>query len=242
VAPEKHLRIGIDLDNTLACYDRVFVALARERGLLAPGGTPPSRIELRQRLRREGREDLWTEMQGVAYGPRMAEVEPFAGVVDFVARCADLGAQVFIISHRTRYPYRGEPHDLHAAARAWLERQGFIGHNDSAIAAADVFLELDRRRKLQRIATLRCTSFVDDLPEIFEDEDFPRSARPILFDPDGGWKGRVAIARATSWNEIAALILGDTPGDAAGEGADMMSGPHVASTCASKAGAMRKRR
>jgi len=33
---------------------------------------------------------------------------------------------VFIISHRTRHPFIGEPHDLHAAALSWLERQGFF--------------------------------------------------------------------------------------------------------------------
>lgn len=210
MAADTRLRIGIDLDNTLACYERLFADLARERGLLSARATP-SRVELRNRLRREGHEEIWTQMQGEAYGPRMRDAEPFAGALDFVARCREAGGQVFIVSHRTRRPYRGKRHDLHAAATDWLERHDFIGRRGSGLRRANVFLEPTWQRKLGRIAALRCTHFIDDLREILEHERFPAAAVPILFDPAGAAKRDVKVTRARSWSDIAALIL-ESPG------------------------------
>lgn len=196
------LRIGIDLDNTLVCYERLFAELAREHGLPA---TAANRIELRDRLRLAGQEDLWTEMQGEAYGPRMRDAEPFAGALDFVERCAADGAEIFIVSHRTPYPYRGARHDLHAAARDWLARHGFVG--TTRIAIDNVFLEVDRPQKLGRIVALRLTHFIDDLPEVLADEQFPRATTQILFDPGGAWSGTLSCARASSWDDVGALIF-----------------------------------
>jgi hypothetical protein len=207
VAADGGLRIGIDLDNTLACYESLFADLARERGLLSARAAP-SRVELRNRLRREGQEEAWTEMQGEAYGPRMRDAEPFAGAVEFVARCIEGGAKVFIVSHRSRHPYRGKRHDLHAAANDWLARHRFVGRGGVGLTRRNVFLEPEWQRKLARISTLGCTHFIDDLREILEHERFPQSVVPILFDPTGASKRQARIARADSWSDVATLIFG----------------------------------
>ena len=53
----------------------------------------------------------------------------FPAVLEFFDRCRRSGREVFIISHRTRYPFLGERHDLHQAARDFLAVHGF---NDPA--------------------------------------------------------------------------------------------------------------
>jgi len=206
VVARRPIRIGIDLDNTLVCYERLFLALAQERGLVPPDVTL-SRIEVRNRLRAEDREHLWTELQGEAYGPRMQDAVPFDGALEFLARCKDAGATVFIVSQRTRHPYRGARHDLHDAALQWLEGRGFVGRDGTGLPRANVLFKRTPGDKLTAIAALDCNHFVDDLPELLGDDRFPASTVPILFDPTGAWPAS-RVTRAASWNEVAALIFG----------------------------------
>ena len=100
------MRIGIDFDNTIVCYDGLFHRLARERNLIGPD-VRPLKGEVRDYLRRIGREDAWTELQGYAYGCRLVEAEPFPGAREFLARCRQQGIECLIISHKTRRPFAG---------------------------------------------------------------------------------------------------------------------------------------
>ena len=161
--------VGLDFDNTIACYDTLFHRLAVERGLIDPDHAA-DKTAIRDRLRAEGREDDWTQMQGLAYGPRIVEAEPFPGAVDCIAALMGAGVVTFIVSHKTRTPYRGEPHDLHAACRRFLEVHGI---SPALIAAERVFLEPTKAAKISRIRGLACTHFVDDLPEFLAEPTFP---------------------------------------------------------------------
>src|SRR5260221_9194382 len=96
--------VGLDFDNTIVCYDRLFHKLARERGLI-PESVPANKGAVRDYLRSIDRENDWTEMQGIGYGPRIAEAEPFPGVHDFLNACKTPGVRVAIISHKTKHPY-----------------------------------------------------------------------------------------------------------------------------------------
>lgn len=206
VTANSAVRIGIDLDNTIVCYDEVFGALARCRGIIGSDNRS-GRIALRDELRAGGREDVWTELQGEAYGDRMDAAPPFAGAREFVEECARHDVAVFVVSHRTRQPYRGPASDLHAAARHWLVEQGFVG--SAALTPDRVFLELTRDDKMRRIRTLRCTHFVDDLPELLTDPAFPKMTIPILFDPHDA-HGPTALRRLHSWAEAMHIILGES--------------------------------
>ena len=64
------MRIGIDFDNTIACYDGVFHAAALERGLI-PADLGRDKNSVRDHLNGAGRKDDFTELQGYVYGARM---------------------------------------------------------------------------------------------------------------------------------------------------------------------------
>src|SRR5882672_139284 len=119
------LVIGVDFDNTIVSYDALFHKVGCERGWFG-AEIPVNKSDVRNYLRRVGREDDWTEMQGYVYGARMAEAAMFPGVKEFLRACRVGGHAVSIISHKTRAPFRGEQYDLHRAAIAWLEQQGFF--------------------------------------------------------------------------------------------------------------------
>jgi hypothetical protein len=176
--------IGLDFDNTIVCYDQAIIKLSQ-----SIPGLPPSirrtKLGLRDHLRATGREAEWTAFQGTLYGPGMELAEPFEGALETMLQLIADRHRLVIISHRSRAPYAGPPHDLHAAARSWtakrLQSLGlFLSTLDHANAVN--FLET-REEKIAMIGKLACDVFVDDLPEVLNDEHFPFQTMPVLFDP-----------------------------------------------------------
>src|SRR5688572_5466286 len=154
--------IGVDFDNTIVCYDELFHRVAVERGLVPPE-TPARKSEIRDRLRRGGREEAWTGLQGHVYGPGMADAPAFPGVMEFFARAIQAGLSLTIISHKTRNPVIGPAHDLHQAARDWLARRGFFDPAKIGLLPDRVHFGATRQEKIQLIVQAGCTHFIDDL-------------------------------------------------------------------------------
>lgn len=200
--------IGVDLDNTIVCYDELLRAVALESGLI-PETVPVSKAAVRDWLRRAGREDLWIELQGLVYGAGMPEARPFPGALEFFARCRELQVPVSIISHRTRHPYLGRQYDLHQAAQTWLAAHGFYDPGRIGLHADRVHLELTKEDKVARIAASGCSHFIDDLPEFLNSPAFPSGVERILFDPAGLHADCSTIRRAASWAAIERLLLPD---------------------------------
>jgi FMN phosphatase YigB (HAD superfamily) len=198
--------VGLDFDNTIVRYDRLFHRLAVERGLIPPG-VPVTKQAVRDYLRAADREADWTELQGIAYGPRITDAEPFPSVKSFLARCTSAGVRVAVVSHKTRRPYRGAEHDLHAAAHAFLAAHGFYETSDTGLSPDHVFLELTLAAKLGRVGSLGCAAFVDDLPEVLAEPAFPAGVRKVLFDPAGTHSDDPAYTRVTSWAGCEDAIL-----------------------------------
>jgi FMN phosphatase YigB (HAD superfamily) len=198
--------IGLDFDNTIVRYDRLFHRLAVERGLV-PMSVTAAKPAIRDYLRASGREDEWTELQGIAYGPRIIDADPFPGVLDFLARCRRAAVNVAIISHKTRRPYRGADHDLHAAAHAFLTSHGFYNRDETGLAPERVYFEATLAAKLLRIRSLNCTAFVDDLPELLAEPGFPIGVRKILFDPADNFPRESRFDRVRSWVECGDCLL-----------------------------------
>lgn len=196
--------VGLDLDNTIACFDRVFRSVAMRVGLVGPD-VPADKKSVQRAVRAGSGEEAWTRLQGLVYGPHMVEAEPFPGVVDFCARASAAGVDLRVISHRTRQPVLGEPHDLHAAARRWLEDQGF--HGRAGVRRDGVFLDVTREQKIDRIVATGCEVFIDDLAEVLQAPTFPQGVRRILFSPAGAAPAEPGLEVAESWADVANLLL-----------------------------------
>src|SRR5579883_183238 len=113
------MNIGIDFDNTIVCYDQIFYGESVARGLV-PADIEPRKEAIRNYLRDNAKEDLWTELQGYVYGPGLKGAKPFPGILDFFHNCLRAGINTHIISHKTKFPYTGAQYDLHASAQQWL--------------------------------------------------------------------------------------------------------------------------
>lgn len=202
------MRIGIDFDNTIACYEGVFHAAALERGLI-PADLAADKNAVRDYLNGSGRKDAFTELQGYVYGARMDLVAPYAGFAEFIALAK--GHELFVVSHKTRHPILGPRYDLHAAARGFLTARGISGEGDGRIAEANIYFELTKEAKVARAGALGLDVFIDDLPEILLMPGFSEATRLVLFDPHGsfpaGVDDRPDIAVARDWSEVAATVL-----------------------------------
>ncbi len=200
-------RLGVDLDNTIVCYDASFHRLALERGLIEPD-LAVTKVAVRDRLRALGREDEWTALQGAAYGPRMAEAQAFEGAAEALRDLLAAGWEVHIVSHRTRAPYSGPPYDLHEAALGWLARLGVFEGPLAGIGRSRVHLETSRAAKAERVRRLGLTHFIDDLPEFFEEPALPGALVRIHFQPVGPAAAGSDRRRVRTWTEVVALLLG----------------------------------
>lgn len=195
------MRIGIDFDNTLVCYDRLFHRAAVEAGWI-PAQIAQSKNAVRDFLRRDGREPAWTELQGIVYGSRMGEAEAFPGAIDFLRQAREHGCELFIVSHKTRKPIIGPEYDLHAAAHAWLDAN--VG--EELVPAHRTYFELTKEQKLARIAACGCMIFIDDLPEILLAAGFPGHIGRWLFDPENSFAAVSGVKRFSGWKDLPAVL------------------------------------
>ncbi|HWR97866.1 MAG TPA: hypothetical protein VN317_05530, partial [Candidatus Methanoperedens sp.] len=196
------MHIGLDFDNTVALYDRVFHRRALEEGLIGPD-TPARKRPVRDAIRALPDGDrTWTELQGVVYGRLMAEAEPAPGVEAFLLACRAARVRVSIISHKTEYPEVGERVSLRAAARSWLEQQGFATR--LGVPVGNIAFVGTQDEKIERIRREGCTHFVDDLVEVLARPDFPAGVERILYDPAGTGRPPRGVLALPSWERIRA--------------------------------------
>jgi len=207
--------IGVDLDNTIVSYDEVLSRVAREQGLVGPD-VGRSKKAIRDAVRRlpDG-EIRWQKMQAEIYGPRMPEARLIDGVADFFRRCRQDSIQLFIVSHKTEFAnYDTTSTDLRVAAMDWLEHQGFFDPQEFGLTPEQVYFESTRSDKIERIKTLGCTHFIDDLEETFLENGFPAEVHKILFDPHRICRPTRDSRICSSWEEIVAYLLPRGHGEA----------------------------
>lgn len=193
--------LGIDFDNTIVRYDDLFHRVAVERGWVPPD-LRPRKNDIRDFLRRQGREDDWTALQGYIYGPRMAEAQPFPGVNEFFAHARRQCIPIHIISHKTRTPAVGPAYDLHRSARDWLTLQGFFDPARVGLPPGHVFFGGTRPEKIRHIRDTGCTHFIDDLEETFLEESFPSGVERILFGHEEAPAGLPGIKAVKDWPQL----------------------------------------
>ena len=202
------MRIGLDFDNTIACYGDAFYRAALEKGLIEPE-VAPDKTSVRDHLRARGGEEDWIALQGYVYGARMDLARPFPGVEAFLRQAHARGFELRIVSLKTRHPHRGPRYDLHAEAFRFLERHALLSP-ETGLSADRVFFEPDQDAKLARILAEACLVFVDDLPELLAAPEFPSGTTPILFDPDGRHEAPAGAGKARSWAQLSELLLSES--------------------------------
>ena len=117
--------LGLDFDNTLVRYDKLFYKLALEKGLIEES-IAANKITIRNYLRERGQDEEFTLLQGEVYGARILEAEPAEGMLEVLAKLHQRGIPMVLVSHKTQIPYKGPAYNLHEAAQSWLKQYNFL--------------------------------------------------------------------------------------------------------------------
>lgn len=198
--------VGVDLDNTIVCYDGVLARAAAD--VLGTGvELPIGKHAVKTAVERAAGADAWTLMQGELYGPRLREAVPYPGALEFFRACRARGVRVRIISHKTQRPALGPAYDLRAAALEWLEAHDWFASDGGGIASDDVEFHETFEDKLRAIGA--CAVFIDDLPAVFNAAEFPEGTRRLLFDPADAHRAAAGVERLRCWSDIRRDVLGD---------------------------------
>ena len=195
--------LGLDFDNTLICYDRLFHQVALEKKLI-PALLPAKKQEVRNYLRCQDMEDEWTLMQGEVYGGRIMEAVPYEGMFETLFSLKKTGYEMCLVSHKTRTPYLGQSYDLHQSARDWLTANCFYDEGGLNWDKDQTFFELTKKDKVNRIISLGCSHYIDDLPEILE--MIPDNITRILFAPDKCSEIKSEWLILESWSDLPYLL------------------------------------
>jgi len=192
------VRIGIDFDNTIVSYDELFHRVVVEQSLVPPM-LLKSKVAVRDYLKQQGQERVWTALQGYVYGARMHEATAYPGVADFIMKAQNSDISIVIISHKTKHPVVGPEYDLRKAATTWI-------NNILADVPEDVFFEPTQDDKVIRIGTMCCDYFIDDLPEVLLNPNFPEKCKRVLFDPERAHALKNIDAIMSSWKDISKVF------------------------------------
>lgn len=204
------MHIGIDFDNTLVDYTGVFHAVALQLGWL-PADVGQSKNDVKAFFINNQNEARWTELQGLVYGRYILLAKPYPGALDALKHFQQQGVQLSLISHKTRYPFIGDPVDLHQSARSWLQAQQLLAAPDAPFNEDSVFFNEQKSAKIARIASQGCNLFLDDLPEILQHAEFPLSCQGVLFAPDQLTSAppQVKSTTVSSWLEFQTRYVPD---------------------------------
>ena len=196
--------IGIDFDSTIAKYDQLMHEIALEKGFIRPE-VNVNKKDIRDYIRQlEDGETKWQIVQSTAYGPRMKEARLAESFHDFYTKCKKSGIKTYIISHKTVHAkYDATRTNLRKAAIEWILKQGlFSSAQIDQYGHPNIFFESSREEKIERITFLKCTHFIDDLPEVFTESLFPRNIEKILYDPFGHSLPMQDVKVFSSWKAI----------------------------------------
>ena len=188
--------IALDLDNTIICYDEAFRAAASQLDCLPGPGIATNKSSIKAAALARGGNDLWTRVQGLAYGEQIGKGTLFPGCAEFVASAQE---ELVIVSHKTQFPVLGDKTDLREAAANWIQ--------STSLAGLPLHFFDTREAKVAKVAELRPRALIDDLPEILDTPGFPAATAFILFDPENTHPLWTTSPRLRSWHEARQLLF-----------------------------------
>lgn len=173
--------LGLDFDNTLVRYDKLFHQLALEKGLIN-NKIQASKTIIRDYLRSQNKDEEFTLLQGEVYGLRILEAEPAEGMLEALLELHQSGVSMVLVSHKTKNPYKGPAYNLREASWRWLEKYRFFDQHWLGWNEEQIYFEDSKENKIKRIHSLGCSHYIDDLPEILE--NLSPSIRKFLYCPE----------------------------------------------------------
>lgn len=202
--------IGIDFDNTIINYENIFGELAIEKEIV-PQNLAKDKNSVKDYLINRNNEDEWTILQGEVYGGEILRADFYPGLIDALNFINKNDHIIYIISHRTKYPYKGKKIDLHAAAQNFLQKNKFFVNDGGCVKQSNTYFEKTIEKKIQRIIELNCDIFIDDLKKILM--LLPENIEKVHFCPDAvkgdSSSSSSPFKQLRSWSNLQSFFIQD---------------------------------
>ena len=161
------ITIGIDFDNTIITYDEIFYDLALEKKLITDK-VKKRKSDIREEIIKKFGEDAFTLLQSDVYGKEILKAKIAKNAFETIKYFQDKGCKVLIISHKTKYPYKGPKYNLRDMALKWMKEKRFFDANGLNMRKIQVIFNETKEEKIKTIKSQGCDIFIDDLKSIVE--------------------------------------------------------------------------
>ena len=196
-------KIGFDLDNTIVncfkSFKKVSFKNLQDKNIC----DLKSREKLRNYIRVNFHDKIWTEIQSEVYGPKYYLCPPFKNCIEVLKRLSlNKNYQIYIISHKTSKDSANKGYNLQNFAKSWILDNIF--RNKIKINLDDIYLCESQAEKIKHIFDLKLDCFIDDLKEIY-DKILNEVPLPILYS-DSFIESKINLKVAKNWLEIERII------------------------------------
>lgn len=191
------MRIGIDLDNTIICYDESFKLVARRYGYVQSNISLGKQAVKDEVLKSKNGQFNWEKLQGLVYGKYIQQAKLYPNFFEFLLAAVSFGGvRLDIVSHKTVFAHHDpKKTNLRSNALEFLTSCGVF--NLDAITVKNVHFTNTLDEKIDKIKFLGCELFIDDLNRVFEHPKFPMNCHKILFNSTSNKSGS-----PLGWKEI----------------------------------------
>ena len=143
------MNIGIDFDNTIVKYDKIFIETAIKNKFISPNWSG-NKEKLKENFKDKKKD--WMKLQGLVYGPLMRRAVCFPGIKNFLLKARFCNHRIFIISHKTVYGhYDKTKTNLRKQAFTWLEENNFFNKKLYNLCKENVFFCTTRGEKIKKL-------------------------------------------------------------------------------------------
>ena len=192
------LKIGIDFDNTLINHEKSFYKIIKKKLNLSKINFK-NKEDLKNVVIKNFNNKIWTKIQGEVYSSlEFSNPSPFSYKVLSKLREKH---NLFLISHKTKYPVIGKKTNLHKISKQWLKKNKFAYVKNPLFKKENIFFEPTVSKKISRIKNTKCDIFLDDLYIILK--LLPKNIKKIHFTDKKNSKKFKSIS---SWKNLYEVI------------------------------------
>ena len=157
------IRVGFDFDNTIINYDNLFYKISLKKGLITKK-VGKSKESIKNYLIKNYSINIWQKIQSEVYSESISLAKPNNEIIKLIKYLIKNNIEVFIVSHKTKFPYFGNRINLHKLSLKWINKN--IIKKNIKIKKKNIFFETTEKKKINKIKKLKLSHFIDDLDKI----------------------------------------------------------------------------
>jgi len=182
------IKVGIDLDNTIINYENSFKKYLEDKQIYFK---KINKKKIKLVAKHNSKIKNWTEAQEEIYGHYITYAKLYKNFSKFEKFALKNKIKLYIISHKTKYSQFSKKYNLHLGSNKWL-KENIIKDR------YQIFYVNTINEKVRKIAKIKPDYFIDDLIEIFNNKNFPKKVKKILFSKIKNDK----VVTFSNWNKI----------------------------------------